>query len=189
MTTKLKKFKNHQRPRREYRFDLVDDEKALKIWWDSTFNLVQGFVFFLSWHTGIWMNIKEIRFHPDEYPVVCRTGGLVMCRWRENSPFEVKDFCRLVDILFVIIIQYFSISFNMFVIRMEDTFWRHLRAFYRHGTSNIQCIYIYTKSRKQSLAGYYASCRYPHLLNSGQPSALAMMFLWPETAPREKDPR
>ncbi len=34
----MKKCKNHQRPRREYRFDIVDHKKAWKIWWDSTFN-------------------------------------------------------------------------------------------------------------------------------------------------------
>ncbi len=33
----MKKFKNHQRPRRKYRFDIVDNKKALKIWWDSPF--------------------------------------------------------------------------------------------------------------------------------------------------------
>ncbi len=33
----MKKIKNHQRPRREYIFDIVDDKKALKIWRDSTF--------------------------------------------------------------------------------------------------------------------------------------------------------
>jgi hypothetical protein len=35
----MKKFKNHQRPRREYRFDIVGHKKALKIWWDGTFKL------------------------------------------------------------------------------------------------------------------------------------------------------
>ncbi len=33
----MKKFKNHQRPRRKYRFDIVGHEKALKIWWDISF--------------------------------------------------------------------------------------------------------------------------------------------------------
>jgi hypothetical protein len=33
----MKKFKNHQRPRRKYRFDIVGHNKALKIWWDSPF--------------------------------------------------------------------------------------------------------------------------------------------------------
>jgi hypothetical protein len=33
----MNNFRNHQRPRREYRFDIVDHEKALKIWRDSTF--------------------------------------------------------------------------------------------------------------------------------------------------------
>jgi hypothetical protein len=33
----MKNFKNHQRPRREDRFDIVDNKKALKIWWESTF--------------------------------------------------------------------------------------------------------------------------------------------------------
>jgi hypothetical protein len=33
----MKKFKNHQRPRREYRFEIVDPKIALKIWWDSPF--------------------------------------------------------------------------------------------------------------------------------------------------------
>ncbi len=33
----MKKFKNHQRPRRKYRFDFVGNKKALKIWWDSPF--------------------------------------------------------------------------------------------------------------------------------------------------------
>jgi hypothetical protein len=34
--TTNEKMKNHQRPRREYRFDIVDHKKALTIWWDST---------------------------------------------------------------------------------------------------------------------------------------------------------
>ncbi len=38
----MKKFKNHQRPRRKYRFDIVGHKKALKIWWDSPFNIVPG---------------------------------------------------------------------------------------------------------------------------------------------------
>jgi hypothetical protein len=33
----MKKFKNHQRPRRKYRFDIIGHKKALKIWWDSPF--------------------------------------------------------------------------------------------------------------------------------------------------------
>ncbi len=33
----MKKFKNRQRPRRKYRFDIVGHKKALKIWWDSPF--------------------------------------------------------------------------------------------------------------------------------------------------------
>jgi hypothetical protein len=33
----MKKFKNHQRPRRKYRFDIVGLKKALKIWWYSLF--------------------------------------------------------------------------------------------------------------------------------------------------------
>ncbi len=32
----MKKIKNHQRPRRKYRFDIVGHKKA---WWDSPFNL------------------------------------------------------------------------------------------------------------------------------------------------------
>jgi hypothetical protein len=35
----MKKFKNHQRPRRKYRFYIVGHKKALKIWWDSPFNV------------------------------------------------------------------------------------------------------------------------------------------------------
>ncbi len=35
----MKKFKNHQRPRRKYRFNIVGHKKALKIWWDSPFNM------------------------------------------------------------------------------------------------------------------------------------------------------
>ncbi len=35
----MKKFKNHQRPRRKYRFNIVGHKKALKIWWDSPFNV------------------------------------------------------------------------------------------------------------------------------------------------------
>ncbi len=35
----MTKFKNHQRPRRKYRFDIVGHKKALKIWWDSPFKL------------------------------------------------------------------------------------------------------------------------------------------------------
>jgi hypothetical protein len=33
----MKIFKKHRRPRREYRFDIVDHKKALKIWRDSPF--------------------------------------------------------------------------------------------------------------------------------------------------------
>jgi hypothetical protein len=33
----MKKFKNHQRPRRKYRFNIIGHKKALKIWWDSPF--------------------------------------------------------------------------------------------------------------------------------------------------------
>jgi hypothetical protein len=33
----MKKFKNHQRPRRKYRFDIVGHKKALKIWRESPF--------------------------------------------------------------------------------------------------------------------------------------------------------
>ncbi len=35
----MKKFKNHQRPRRKYRFIIAGHKKALKIWWDSPFKL------------------------------------------------------------------------------------------------------------------------------------------------------
>ncbi len=35
----MKKFKNHQRPRRKYRFDIVGNKKALQIWWDSPFKI------------------------------------------------------------------------------------------------------------------------------------------------------
>jgi hypothetical protein len=34
----MKKFKNHQRPRRKYKFGIVGHKKALQIWWDSPFN-------------------------------------------------------------------------------------------------------------------------------------------------------
>jgi hypothetical protein len=33
----MKKIKNHQRPRRKYRFNFVGHKKAIKIWWDSPF--------------------------------------------------------------------------------------------------------------------------------------------------------
>jgi hypothetical protein len=33
----MKNFKNHQRQRRKYRFNIVGHKKALKIWWDSPF--------------------------------------------------------------------------------------------------------------------------------------------------------
>ncbi len=33
----MKKFKNHQHPRRKYRFDIVGHKKALKFWCDSPF--------------------------------------------------------------------------------------------------------------------------------------------------------
>jgi hypothetical protein len=33
----MKKFENHQQPRRKYRFDIVVHKKALIIWWDSIF--------------------------------------------------------------------------------------------------------------------------------------------------------
>ncbi len=35
----MKKFKNLQRPRRNYRFNIVGHKKAFKIWWDSPFNV------------------------------------------------------------------------------------------------------------------------------------------------------
>jgi hypothetical protein len=35
----MKKFKNYQRPRRKYRFDIVGHKKSLKIWWDSPFKV------------------------------------------------------------------------------------------------------------------------------------------------------
>jgi hypothetical protein len=35
----MKKFKNHKRPRKKYRFDIVGHKKALKIWWDSPFQI------------------------------------------------------------------------------------------------------------------------------------------------------
>ncbi len=35
----MKKFNNHQRPRRKYRFDIVGHKKAVKIWRDSPFNV------------------------------------------------------------------------------------------------------------------------------------------------------
>jgi hypothetical protein len=35
----MKKFKNHLRPRRKYRFDIVGHKKAFKIW--STFNIIK----------------------------------------------------------------------------------------------------------------------------------------------------
>ncbi len=41
----MKKFKNHQRPRRKYRFDIVGNKKALKILQDIPFKVV---VFFLG---------------------------------------------------------------------------------------------------------------------------------------------
>jgi hypothetical protein len=34
----MNNFKNRQRPRRKYRFDIVGHKKALKIWCDSPFN-------------------------------------------------------------------------------------------------------------------------------------------------------
>ncbi len=43
----MKKFKNHQRPRRRYRIDIVGHKKALKIWWDSPFN-VENFCRFIQ---------------------------------------------------------------------------------------------------------------------------------------------
>ncbi len=43
-------FKNHQRPRRKYRFDIVGHKKALKIWWDSPFKQIENyFNYFLLW--------------------------------------------------------------------------------------------------------------------------------------------
>jgi hypothetical protein len=37
----IKKILNHQRPYRKYWFNIVDDKKDLKIWWDSPFNTVR----------------------------------------------------------------------------------------------------------------------------------------------------
>jgi hypothetical protein len=34
----MKKFQNHQRPRRKYKFDIIGHKKTLKIRWDSPFN-------------------------------------------------------------------------------------------------------------------------------------------------------
>jgi hypothetical protein len=36
----MKKFKNHQCPRRKYRFDIIGHKNALKIWWDSPFKRI-----------------------------------------------------------------------------------------------------------------------------------------------------
>ena len=61
----MKKFKNHQRPRRKYRFDIVGHKKALKIWWDSPFNtgfdlnykyLIVIIPFPLSLHPKLYFN-------------------------------------------------------------------------------------------------------------------------------------
>ncbi len=38
----MKKFKNLQRPRRKYKFNIVGHKKALKIWWDSPCNCFAG---------------------------------------------------------------------------------------------------------------------------------------------------
>jgi hypothetical protein len=40
----MKQFKNHQRPRRKYRFDIVGHKKALKIWYDSPFKTYKEIV-------------------------------------------------------------------------------------------------------------------------------------------------
>jgi hypothetical protein len=34
----IKKILNHQRPYKKYWFNIVDDKKDLKIWWDGPFN-------------------------------------------------------------------------------------------------------------------------------------------------------
>ncbi len=36
----MKKFKNHQRPRRKYRFDIVGNKKVLQIWRDSPIKII-----------------------------------------------------------------------------------------------------------------------------------------------------
>jgi hypothetical protein len=41
INTLIKKILNHQRPYRKYWFNIVDNKKDLKIWWDSPFN--QGY--------------------------------------------------------------------------------------------------------------------------------------------------
>ncbi len=49
----MKKFKNHQRPLRKYRFDIVGHKKALKIWWDSPFKAI--------WNSLKYLDLKPIR--------------------------------------------------------------------------------------------------------------------------------
>jgi hypothetical protein len=44
----MKKIKNHQRPRRKYRFDILGHKKALKIWWDSPFKVGRYFLVFAA---------------------------------------------------------------------------------------------------------------------------------------------
>jgi hypothetical protein len=51
----MKKFKNHQLPRRKYRFDIVGHKKALKIWWDNPF--IDGPNCHLSWFPCFMVNI------------------------------------------------------------------------------------------------------------------------------------
>ncbi len=36
----IKKILNHQSPYRKYWFNIVDDKKDLKIWWDSPFKYI-----------------------------------------------------------------------------------------------------------------------------------------------------
>ncbi len=44
----MKKYQNHQRPRRKYRFDIVGHKKAFKIWWDSTIKYIVEFDFIFA---------------------------------------------------------------------------------------------------------------------------------------------
>jgi hypothetical protein len=49
----MKKFKNHQRPRRKYRFDILGNKNALKIWWDSPFKLSKLKAITLVFHSEV----------------------------------------------------------------------------------------------------------------------------------------
>ncbi len=57
----MKNFKNHQRPCRKYRFDILGHKKALQIWWDSTFNKKNVFTQTVALEAIVFQDLPDFR--------------------------------------------------------------------------------------------------------------------------------